>query len=64
MTISFQSDSRVDIELPNGKSILILYSEKQDEVSFHFIKGKRYLKEMQNRSDGHSSASFSKSEIQ
>lgn len=62
MKITHQSDCRIDIELPNGKSILLLYGEKSDEPSIHFTKGKRYVKEMQNRSDGHSSVTFTKSE--
>ena len=62
MKITHSSESTISIELPNGKSITIMYYEKQDELSIAFHKGKRYLKEMQNRSDGYNGASFTKAE--
>lgn len=64
MTVTHQSETRIDIELPNGKSIILMYAPKQDELSMAFYgKGHRYVKEMQNREyDGYSGCTFTKQE--
>lgn len=59
MEITYNSDSRINIKLPNGKSIIIMYTVGQDELSLAFTgEGHRTIKEVQNRNDGHSSCTF------
>ena len=60
MTIEHSSKTTITIKLPNNKTVTLMYYETVDELSIGFAGGARYLKEMQNRSDGYSGASFTK----
>jgi hypothetical protein len=60
MKVEFESESQVVIKLPNGKGITVLYYKGSDEVSISFHKGKRHIKEHQNRGDGYSGTTFTK----
>ena len=60
MKIAHESKNTIDINLGEGKTLIIMYNEKGDELSFSFLGGQRELKQLQNRSDGYSGATFSK----
>jgi len=61
MKVEFESESRIDIEMTDGKTLCILQMPHQQEVIIIFGGvGHRYVKEVQNRADGHSSITLTK----
>ena len=61
MKVTYNSETTLNIDLPNGKSLCILYSPTIDEVTIISQgEGHRHIKEVQNRSDGHSSVTLNK----
>lgn len=64
MKVEFTADTRVDIDLENGKTVVILHNNKKDDELLIIFQGKghRHIKEVQNRSDGHSSVTLTKQE--
>jgi len=62
MKVTYNSETRTDIEFLNGTGLIILHNDhnNSDQLSITFTKGHRNLTKMQNRSDGHSSVEFTK----
>jgi hypothetical protein len=58
MKVTFENTNRVDIDMGDGKSLIILaYNDGSVSISSHG-PGQRMVQEVQNRQDGHSSVTL------